>query len=138
MRATDVRCFNCAKKTPSKFLLRVCIAQSWQTAPRRHSLSGSILAQNQYLKLMESCWLNVVVVGDGCPVHQLFVTILSAVAMKLTEMREDVALKNFSQCHPTVDFWRHVPESKYPEFQRPMYDSFLYLARHIAVNVCSL
>ena len=50
----------------------------------------------------------------------------------------DLVLKNFSQCHSTVDFWRQVPESKYPKFETPVYDSFLYLARHIAVNFHSL
>jgi len=67
------------------------------------------------------------------------VTNLSGVQMKLTEM-QDLVLKKFSQCHSTVEFWRQVLESKHPEFKRTMYDSFLYLAvaRHIAVNFCSL
>jgi len=25
--------------------------------------------------------------------------------------------RNFSQCHSTLNFWRQVPESKYPEFK---------------------
>jgi len=59
--------------------------------------------------------------------------------MKLTEIQEDLTLKNSSQCHPTLEFWRHVPESKYHELKRPVvYDSFLYLVRHIFVNFYSL
>jgi len=77
---------------------------------------------------------NVNVVGGGYPVCQQLVTNLSAVEMKLTEMQEDLALKNFSQCPSTVDFWRQVSECMYSEHKRPAYDSFLYLARHIAIN----
>ena len=42
--------------------------------------------------------------------------------------RNPVALKNFSQCHFTVEFWRQFPECKYPEIKGPMHDPFLYLA----------
>jgi len=56
---------------------------------------------------------NLNVVGDGCPVRQQFVTNLSAVTMKLTES-QGLDLKNFSQCHSTVEFWRQVPQSKIP------------------------
>jgi len=42
--------------------------------------------------------------------------------------------KNFSQCHSTLYFWRQVPESKYPELKIPVYNSFLRIAKHIAVN----
>jgi len=38
---------------------------------------------------------SVNVVGDGCPVHQPFVTNLSAVEIKLAEMQETQALKAF-------------------------------------------
>jgi len=75
---------------------------------------------------------NVNVVGDGCQFRQAFVAHLSAAEMKLTEM-QDLALKTLSQCHSTVDFWQ-----QFPEFERPVYDSFLYLARHMVVNVYSL
>jgi len=57
--------------------------------------------------------------------------------MKLTEM-QDLALKNFSKCHFAVEFWRQVPESKFPKLEKPVDDSFLYLARHTAVNFYSL
>jgi len=53
------------------------------------------------------------VVGDGCPVRQPSAANMSAVDMKLTERQEDLALKNFSHGHCTVDFWRQVPESKF-------------------------
>ena len=61
---------------------------------------------------------NVNVVSDGCPVRQPFVTNTSAVEMELIEMQEDMALKNFSQCYSTTEFWRQVPESKYPELKK--------------------
>ena len=63
---------------------------------------------------------NVNVVGDGYPVRQPIATNSSAVDMRLTEMQEDLALTNFNQGHSTVNFWRQVPESKYPEFKRPV------------------
>jgi len=58
---------------------------------------------------------------------------LVCVETKLTEMHEDVALKNFSQCHSTFEFWRQVTESKHSELKAPVYDSFLYLAQLISV-----
>jgi len=78
------------------------------------------------------------VVGDGCPVHQPFVTNLTAAEIKLAKMQKNLALKSFSQCHSTVNFWQQVPESKYPEYQRPVYSSFLCVAQHIAANFVSL
>jgi len=49
-------------------------------------------------------------------------------------MQEDLAQKKFSQCHTILNFWRHVPESKYPEFEIPVYNSFLRRAQRIAMN----
>jgi len=43
------------------------------------------------------------VVGDACPVHQPFVTHLTAAVMKLAGMQKNLALKN-SQCHSAVNF----------------------------------
>jgi len=40
-------------------------------------------------------------------------------------MQEDLPLKNFSEFHSAVEFWRKVPESKYPEIKRPVYESLL-------------
>jgi len=45
--------------------------------------------------------------------------------------------KKLSQRHSTLNFWRQVPESKYPEFKIPVYNSFLCIAQHIAV-ICLL
>ena len=42
--------------------------------------------------------------------------------------------KKFSQRHSTLNFWRQVPESEYPEFKIPVYNSFLCIEQHIAVN----
>jgi len=42
---------------------------------------------------------------------------------------QDTALKNFSQCHSTIVLWRKIPESNYRQLKRPVYHSFLYLAR---------
>jgi len=47
---------------------------------------------------------NVDVVGDGCPVHQTFDTKVTAVEIKLAEMQENLSLKNFIQCHSTLNF----------------------------------
>jgi len=49
-------------------------------------------------------------------------------------MQENLAQINFSQCHSTLNCWRHVPEGKYPEFEIPVYNSFLYRAQHIVVT----
>ena len=37
--------------------------------------------------------------------------------MELTELQEDLALKNFNKCHSTVEFWQQVTERKYPELK---------------------
>ena len=58
------------------------------------------------------------VVTDGCPVPQPLATNRSTIELELTEMQEDIALKNFNQHHPALDFWRMVPESKYPELKK--------------------
>ena len=42
---------------------------------------------------------------------------------------QDLALKNFSQCHSTIVLWRKIPESSYWQLKRPVYHSFLYLVR---------
>jgi len=79
---------------------------------------------------LKSCFVflanpfNADVVGVGYPVRQLFVTHLSAVEMKLTEIQNDLAL-NFQSMSVYSDFLRHVPESKYPELKRPVCDSLL-------------
>jgi len=52
----------------------------------------------------------------------------------MTEMQENLVQKNFSQCRSTLNFWRQVPESEYPEFEIPVYNSFMCTAQHIAVN----
>jgi len=81
------------------------------------------------LRLIFLPWLKPpatpLVVGDGCPVHQPFVTNLIAAEFKLAEMQKNLALKSFRQCHSTVNFWQQVPESKYPEDKRSVYNSFL-------------
>jgi len=86
-------------------------------------------------------WLKPVVtplvVGDGCLVHQLFVTNLTAAETKLAEMQKNLALKSFSQYHSKVNFWQQVPDSKYPEYKRPVCYSFLCVAQQIAVNFVS-
>jgi len=38
----------------------------------------------------------------------------------------------------TLNFWRQVTDSKYPEFEIPVYNSFLCIAQHIAVNLFAL
>jgi len=50
-------------------------------------------------------------------------------------MQENMGQKNFSQCHPTLNFWRQVPATAYPQFKIPAYKSFLCIAQHIAVIV---
>jgi len=58
---------------------------------------------------------------------------VSAVETKLTEMQENLAQKNFSQCRSALNFGRQVQESKYPKFKIPVYNSFLCTAQHIVV-----
>jgi len=54
-------------------------------------------------------------------------------------MQENLAQKNFCQCHSTLNFGRQVPESEYAEFKILLYKSFLCVAQHITVNffLCS-
>ena len=49
-----------------------------------------------FASLVETFKVNVV--GDGSPIRQPFVTKLSGAEMKLTELQEDLAPRNFSQC----------------------------------------
>ena len=58
------------------------------------------------------------VINDGCLVRQPFVTDASAAEMELTELQEDLPLKNFNKCHSTVEFWQQVTECKYPEIKK--------------------
>jgi len=50
-------------------------------------------------------------------------------------MQENLVKKNFSQCHSTLYLWRQVPETECPEFKIPVYNSFLCIAQHTAVNL---
>jgi len=63
---------------------------------------------------------------------------LSAVEIKLSEMQKNLDKKTLVNAHSTLNFWRQVSESKYPEVKIPVYDSFLCIAQHIAVNFFSV
>ena len=71
-------------------------------------------------------------------VRQSSVTEVSAAEMELTELQEDLALKNFNKCHFTVEFWQQVMERKYPKLKNTSARLLLFLALHIAVNLYSL
>ena len=58
------------------------------------------------------------VINDGCLVSQSFVTDVSAAEMELTELQEDLALKNFNKCYCTVEYWQQVTERKYAELKK--------------------
>ena len=58
------------------------------------------------------------VINDGCLVGQPFVTDVSAAEIELTELQEDLALKDFNKFHSTMEFWQLVTERKYPEFKK--------------------
>ena len=58
------------------------------------------------------------VINDGSLVRQPFATDVSAAEMELTELQEDLALKNFNKCRSIVEFWQQVTERKYPEFKK--------------------
>ena len=61
---------------------------------------------------------DIAVINDGCLVRQPFVTDEPASEMELTELQEDLALKNLNKCHSTVKFWQQISERKYPEFKK--------------------
>ena len=56
--------------------------------------------------------------SNGCPVRQPFVINMSAIEMELTDMEDDMVLKNFSLCHSSIEFWRQVPEDRYLEIKK--------------------
>ena len=59
------------------------------------------------------------VINDGCfLVRQPFVTDVSAAEIEVTELQEDLTLKNFNKCHFTVEFWQQVTERNYPELKK--------------------
>ena len=76
------------------------------------------------LQELEPCFrflvnpFDIDVIKDGCLVRQPFVTDVSAAEMELTELQEDLALKNFNKCHSTVEFWQQATERKYPELKK--------------------
>ena len=58
------------------------------------------------------------VINDGCLVRQPFVRDVFAAEMELTELQEDLALKNFDKCHSTVELWQQVTKRKYTEIKK--------------------
>jgi len=46
--------------------------------------------------------------------------IMSAVELKLTDMRGDLVPKTFRQCHSTFRFLRQILESEYPELVKSL------------------
>jgi len=60
---------------------------------------------------------------------------VTALEIKLTEMQENRTLKKFYSM-PLCTYFRAT--DKYPKFERSVYNSFLCIAQHIAVNFFSL
>lgn len=54
------------------------------------------------------------VINVGCPIPSPLVADRAAVELELLELQEDEALKSVHQSASTVDFWKHVPQTKYP------------------------
>ena len=73
-------------------------------------------ARFQDLQKLRPCFaflvnpFNINVVNDCCPVRQPFVINMSAVEMELTDLQEDMVLKNFSQCNSIIEFCGQVSE----------------------------
>ena len=81
------------------------------------------------------------VINGGCLVRQPFVTDVSAAEIELIELQEDLALKNFSRCHSTVELWasgNRLRSVNIQNLKRPVHDCFLLLALHVAANLYAL
>ena len=61
---------------------------------------------------------DIKVINDGCLVRQSFITDVSTAEMELTELQEDLALKNFNKYHSKVEFWQQARKRKYPGLKK--------------------
>lgn len=58
------------------------------------------------------------VVNGDCPVPEPLVPESSAVEMELMEFQEDPDLNMIHKFKSTIEFWKQVPEIKYPELKK--------------------
>ncbi|XP_076317303.1 SCAN domain-containing protein 3-like [Tachypleus tridentatus] len=58
------------------------------------------------------------VISDGCPILEPLITESSAMEIELTELQKDLGLKMIRKSHSTIEFWKQVPEIKYPELKK--------------------
>jgi len=68
---------------------------NWENDKNILQDAGGVPNIFDYLNELKQCFLNNNKVVDGCPVRQPFVTHLPAVKMKLTEMQEYIAIKQW-------------------------------------------
>lgn len=87
-------------------------------------LLDNFLARFDDLQKLKPCFAFLVnpfmvdVVNDGCPILEPLVTESSAVEMELMELQEDLGLKMIHKSQSTIEFWKQVPEIKYPELKK--------------------
>ncbi|KAG7168368.1 hypothetical protein Hamer_G002396 [Homarus americanus] len=58
------------------------------------------------------------VINVGCLILSPLATDSSAVKMELIEFQEDLGLKRIHKSQSSVELWKQVPETKYPELKK--------------------
>lgn len=67
-------------------------------------------------------------VNNGCLILELLVTESSAVEMELIELQEVMVPKLIHKSQSTIEFWKPVPEIKYPELKNSGHTSSQFSA----------
>ena len=88
------------------------------------SLLDYFQARFEDLNALKPCFaffvdpFHVDVISDGFPVPKIFSTNSFAAEIELLQLKEDLAIKISHKSHSIIDFWKQVPESKYPELKK--------------------
>ncbi|CAI9736516.1 Hypothetical predicted protein [Octopus vulgaris] len=87
-------------------------------------LFDNFLARFDDLQKLKPCFAILVnpfmadVVNDGCSILAPLAMESSAVEMELMELQEDLGLKMIHKSQSTIEFWKQVPEIKYPKLRK--------------------
>ncbi|XP_036358318.1 SCAN domain-containing protein 3-like [Octopus sinensis] len=57
-------------------------------------------------------------VVNGCPILEPLVTKSFALKMEVMELQEDLGLKMIHKSQPSTEFWKQVPQIKYPKLKK--------------------
>ncbi|CAI9736518.1 Hypothetical predicted protein [Octopus vulgaris] len=111
-------CFLCERKDVGLSGIKSDVSFSgivrWQS-------TSNVLSRFDDLQKLKPCFAIIVnpfmvdVVNDGCSILAPLAMESSAVEMELMELQEDLGLKMIHKSQSTIEFWKQVPEIKYPK-----------------------